>query len=74
VYRGFCKSKPAMEEIRKEYLEKELAVHAIIDRESSSFTEFQLKEMHQYIEEFFKILKDAHAFRVHLLEGCRTNK
>jgi hypothetical protein len=74
VYRGFCKSKTAMEDIRQEYLDKETAIHTIINHESSSFKESELKDMHQYIDQFFEILKDDNVFRFHILEGCRTNK
>jgi hypothetical protein len=74
VYRGFCKSKPAMEEIRKEYLEKEDTIHAIINRESSNFNEYHLKDMHGYVDQFYAILKDDARFTTSILTGCRTNQ
>ncbi len=72
VYRGFCKSKPAMEEIRKEFLEKEPAINALIDQEASHFSNYELKDMHRYINEFFDILKDDHRFDDNILSQCRT--
>lgn len=72
VYRGFCKSKSAMEEIRNEYLEKEKAVHAIIDEHETHFSKYDLKDMHGYIDQFFEILKSDSKFKQSILEGCRT--
>jgi len=72
VYRGFCKSKPAMEEIRKEFLQKESAIHLIIDQEVSSFGKRELKDMHSYLDEFFVILKDDRRFDNSTLSQCRT--
>ena len=74
VYRGFCKSKPAMEEIRKEYLDKEAAVHALVDQESANFDQYDIKDMHKYLDEFFTILKSDNQFQRAIVEGCRTDK
>jgi hypothetical protein len=72
IYRGFCKSKPAMEEIRKEFLDKESAIHAAIDFESPGFNKSELKDMHSYINGFFEILKDDKLFKESILDQCRT--
>lgn len=72
VYRGFCRSKPAMQEIRQEYLSKESAVHLLIDREAANFSEYDMKDMHEYLDQFFKILKDDSKFESSILGGCRT--
>jgi len=74
VYRGFCKSKSAMEDIRKEYLDKEAAVHALVDQESSNFKAYEIKDMHNYLDEFFAILKSDNQFQNAIVEGCRTDK
>ena len=72
VYRGFCKSKSAMQEIRKEFLEKEPGVHLIIEKEASSFGKYELKDMHNFLDEFFDILKNDHRFEQSILDQCRT--
>jgi len=72
VYRGFCKTKGAMEEIRKEFLGKESNIQSLIENESAFFKERDMKDMHSYIEKFFEILKDDRLFRIDILEGCRT--
>jgi hypothetical protein len=72
VYRGFCKSQDAMEKVRKEFLEKEKAVHAAIDAESAAFDEYQLKDMHAYIDEFYTIMKDDRLFADKIIGQCRT--
>lgn len=73
VYRGFCKSKSAMQDIRKEFLEKEGAVLTIIDQHSTSFSKFEMSEMKDYLGGFFTILKDDYAFERSILEGCRKH-
>ncbi len=72
VYRGFCKSKPAMEEIRKEFLVKESAIAAIINQEASNFSKYELNDMHSYIDGFFDILKKDQWFQESILDQCRT--
>src|SRR6478609_427339 len=72
VYRGFCKSRAVMEEVRKEYLEKEPAIHAAINEHASSFSEYDLKDMHAYLNEFFEILKSDKRFEDSILNSCRT--
>lgn len=74
VYRGYCKSKPAMEEIRKEFLEKESALHAIIDEHARHFSKNELDDMHGYLDEFFRILKSDDRFKDSILDLCRTTK
>jgi len=72
VYRGFCKSKTAMEEIRKEFLEKESAIRALIDQEAANFSKYELKDMHFYLDGFFSTLKDDRRFDHNILSQCRT--
>jgi hypothetical protein len=72
VYRGFCKSKSAMQEVRKEFLDKESTIYAIIDQEASSFGKYELKDMRNYLDDFFSILKDDHRFEQSILDQCRT--
>ncbi len=72
VYRGFCKPKPVMEEIRKEFLEKESDIHTIIDDHTSSFSKYELNDMHSYLNQFFDILKSDSRFKDSILDLCRT--
>lgn len=73
VYRGFCKSKEAMEEIRKEFLANESAVMDIIDNESRNFTKYELNDMRSYVSEFFDLLKNDDRFSAAIPGQCRTN-
>lgn len=73
VYRGFCKPKEVMEQIRNEYISAEKAIHSIIDENASYFKESDLKDMHRYIDEFYDILKDDKRFKNNIVAGCRTN-
>jgi hypothetical protein len=72
VYRGFCKSTPVMEEIRKEFLQKQDLLNAVIDQHANHFKEYDVKDMKNYLEGFFDILKNDNRFKTSILEGCRT--
>jgi hypothetical protein len=72
VYRGYCKTPSAMEEIRKDFLAQEGAIHALIDNESSHFTKYEVDDMHQYLDGFFEILKSDSQFKRLVMETCRT--
>ena len=72
VYRGFCKSVSAMEEVRREFLEKETAIFALIDQEASNFDPSEMKDMRSYLDEFFQILKNDDTFGESILKQCRT--
>jgi len=72
VYRGFCKSKSAMEDIRREFLAKESAVLAVIDQHQSAFSRYEHNDMRNYLGQFFTILKSDNLFKQSIVEGCRT--
>ena len=72
VYRGFCKSKTAMVDIQKEFLEKEAAIIGIIENESNNFSRYEVNEMKGYLNEFFEILKSDERFSTAILGACRT--
>jgi hypothetical protein len=71
VYRGFCRSRETLQKIREEYLDKEAAVHAAIDQEASHFEEHDLNDMHQFVNEFYAILKDDAWFDRAIVSQCR---
>ncbi|HEX6226473.1 MAG TPA: hypothetical protein VFZ52_18765 [Chryseolinea sp.] len=72
VYRGFCKSKQAMQEVRMEFLEKESAAVAIIENEAANFTKYELNDMKVYLAQFFDILKSDDKFGASIVGQCRT--
>lgn len=74
VYRGFCRSAQAMQEIRDEFLAKEGKILSIINEHEAHFNSYQAKDMNMYIEGFFDILKNDSSFKASILEQCRTEK
>ncbi|MFZ2905597.1 MAG: hypothetical protein WAZ98_05290 [Cyclobacteriaceae bacterium] len=72
VYRGFCKSTGVMEEVRKEFLEKEASLIAIIDDHATHFQNYEVKDMKNYLDSFFYILKSDNEFKQSIVEQCRT--
>lgn len=71
VYRGFCKSKEVMQEVRKEFLGKEQQIHELIEREKGQFSKYQLQDLHGYIDSFFDVLKSDGRFENVILGACR---
>jgi hypothetical protein len=74
IYRGFCKSPEIMEQVRREFLNLEPAFIKIIDNHSAQFSGRDVKDMKDFLNQFFEILKDDKLFRSRILEGCRTDK
>lgn len=72
VYRGFCRSPQAMEEIRQEYLSNEDRIFFIVQQESSHFTSYEVRDMNNYLTEFFDILKSDNRFKDSILSACRA--
>ncbi len=72
VYRGFCRHENIMDSVRKEFLALEPALNATIDRHATEFEAYDVTDMHGYLNEFFRILKDDGKFRTNILQGCRT--
>lgn len=73
VYRGFCRSQQSMEEVRREFLEKEGKIFELINEHSSHFENNKVKEMKAYLEDFFEILKSDNSFKSSILDQCRTD-
>jgi hypothetical protein len=74
VYRGFCKPEATMQEIRKEFLQLETTFLKIIDDHASQFDARSVKDMKEYLNQFFEILKDDNLFKSKILDTCRTDK
>jgi hypothetical protein len=74
VYRGFCKSPEAMQEIRRDYLEKETLIQSLITEQGQHFTEVEVEDMRDYVDQFFAILKSDDRFKTNILDACRSDK
>ncbi|HTF20406.1 MAG TPA: hypothetical protein VK658_20180 [Chryseolinea sp.] len=72
VYRGFCRTEAAMQEVRKEYLDKEVVLQSLIAQEAQQFSEMELKDMHKYMDDFFRILKSDDLFENLIVRACRA--
>ncbi|HEU5290427.1 MAG TPA: hypothetical protein VFU05_07295 [Cyclobacteriaceae bacterium] len=72
VYRGFCKSKPVMQEVREEFLQKESLLYSIIDQHAEHFRDYDMRDMKGYLKSFFDILRKDHSFQQSIVEQCRT--
>jgi hypothetical protein len=71
VYRGYCKTPAAMEEIRKDFLNQEAAIHALVDSEAANFSKHEMNKMHAYLNGFFSILRNDGLFKRSIMDACR---
>ena len=72
VYRGFCKSKSVMQEVRTEFLQKESLLYSIIDQHAAQFKDYDVSEMKNYLGGFFEILKKDYLFEQSIVSQCRS--
>jgi hypothetical protein len=71
VYRGYCKTPSAMEEVRKDFLAQEGVIHSIVEDQAAHFSKYEMEDMHNYLNGFFDILKSDSRFKSSILEACR---
>ena len=69
-YRGHCRPSELTEFIRKEFLSKEEKLLSIPDVLKGELTDKEIKEVKDYLEEFFIILKDDRLFKHDVLDRC----
>jgi hypothetical protein len=74
VYRGFCRANGVMQAVRQEFLDKQGGIRDLIDSHSEQLNSFHTKDMHNYLNEFFEMLKDDGRFESQILKTCRTDK
>lgn len=73
VYRGFCRKEALVEYVRQQYLLREAALLGVISHHAGYFNANDLADIREFIDGFYKILKDDQAFRNAMITGCRKN-
>jgi hypothetical protein len=71
LFRGYCHSPQVMEYVRREYLSKQETLMSVPDRLKGQLSDKEIKEIKNYMSEFFVILKDDRLFKVDILNKCR---
>jgi len=73
LYRGFDREETIIQEIRKEYIEKENEVYRMVDSYQTYFKDpKEFKELRNYLEGFYKIMKDDKKFQNSVLKKTRS--
>lgn len=70
-YRGNCRSAEATAFVRQKYLTKEALLLAVPDTLKDELSEKEIKDIKEYLKDFFDILKDDFAFRNYITDMCR---
>jgi hypothetical protein len=73
MYRGFCRSDAAMQQVREEYLVAEPKIMELVDGFGSELSAKDINDIKKYLGEFFDILKNDKKFNDEILSKCRTN-
>jgi hypothetical protein len=73
VYRGFCRSDAAMQQVREEYLAAESKIMEVVDGFEPELGSKEVADIKKYLGEFFDILKNDKQFNEQILSKCRTS-
>ncbi len=73
LYRGFCRTPEVIQAIRKEYLDKEKDINAVVARYESSFDPKEFANIKKYMVDFFDTFKSDAKFKANIIDKCRTN-
>jgi hypothetical protein len=71
LYRGYCHEPQVMEFVRQEYLSKQTVLMTIPDQLKGQLSDKEIKEIKNYMNEFFVILRDNRLFKREILDKCR---
>ena len=73
LYRGFKRNPDLFEQVRQEYLSKQVEIMAQVDACKSEFEhENEFKVARDYIADFFKVISDDKKFQSQILKKART--
>jgi hypothetical protein len=72
LYRGYCRSPGVTEFVRKEMLAKEKVLLSVPDLLKGELDDKEIKEIREYLDDFFDILRNDYLFRTNILEKCRA--
>ncbi|MGI9530905.1 hypothetical protein [Lutimonas sp.] len=73
LYRGFQQKESVIQQVRQEYIKKEEDIFQTIDTYESYFKDpKEFKEARDYLEGFFKIIKDDKKFQSRIIDKART--
>ncbi len=70
LYRGFCRHNPALESVRREFLELEEEIRELV-RAEPLLTSRNRNRALRYLSEFFQTLKDPDRFESEVTTACR---
>jgi len=70
LYRGYCAHNASLEDARQKMLDTEQDIYALVNAESRLEPKRQKKAV-DYLEGFFKVIKDDKAFQKRIVEKCR---
>ena len=74
VYRGFCRNRDIMHQVRKEYLNLEPSIFELLNSYRNQFSKIEYSKMENYLKSFYSLLHNDKLFERRILNRCRTNK
>jgi hypothetical protein len=73
VYRGFCrKDTSVVQFVRRQFLQQEEVIFEVIDSYKNRLEKKDFNSIHQFVSDFFEIMKSDKQFQSHILDNCRT--
>lgn len=71
LFRGFCRSEDAYQAVRKEFIENEGTIKAVLMRYQNDFDAKEFTGMIKYIDDFFETMKSDKRFKAEIVNQCR---
>jgi len=72
LYRGYCRSPETMQFVRQEYISKKEKLLALSDQLEGQLADKEIKDIKNYLGDFFSILQDDRLFKTFVLNKCRA--
>ncbi len=70
LYRGYCVNNPYMDDARKDILDREKAIMALVQEEPRLNSKSR-RDAEDYLEDFFEIIQDERDWNKKIIEKCR---
>lgn len=74
IYRGWCRPNDLTQLVRNEFIAKEPALMGVVDELKNDLPEKDMKDVKQYLQDFFRILKDDNLFKKSIMNDCRATQ
>lgn len=70
LYQGICRDLPLTQYVKQMFMTKETDLKAVLNSYKEDFTAADFRDMNQFLNGFFELLRDDRRFHTEILEKC----